>query len=161
MSYSVRPRRLRITLAAGLGGLMLATAGCASTYGAGEVHPGAVRTANIIRPAVVQSVREVTIRPENSAAGAGVGAVLGGLLGSQVGGRNSTQAIGAVGGAVLGGLAGNAAGRAAQTSQGFAYVVQFENGEVREIIQGADVYMAPGTFVNVTFRADGAIVAPA
>ncbi|MEO1405006.1 MAG: hypothetical protein AAFV54_00765, partial [Pseudomonadota bacterium] len=66
-----------------------------------------------------------------------------------------------VGGAVLGGLAGNAAGRAAQTSQGLAYVVQFENGEIREIIQGADVYIAPGTPVNVTFRADGAIVSPA
>ncbi|MEM9669574.1 MAG: glycine zipper 2TM domain-containing protein [Pseudomonadota bacterium] len=154
-------RRFRAPLAAAIGGLMLATAGCATTYGANEINPNAVRTAATVRPAVVQSVRQVTIRPQNSGVGAGAGAVLGGLLGSQVGGRDTTQAIGAVGGAVLGGLAGNAAGRAAQTSQGLAYVVQFENGEIREIVQGADVYMAPGTPVNVTFRADGAIVSPA
>ncbi|MEL7129058.1 MAG: glycine zipper 2TM domain-containing protein [Pseudomonadota bacterium] len=153
--------RFRGPMAALLCGAMLATAGCATTYGANEVNPNAVRTAATVRPGVVQSVREVTIRPENSAAGAGVGAVLGGLLGSQVGGRDTTQAIGAIGGAVLGGLAGNAAGRAGQTTQGLAYVVQFENGEVREIIQGNDVYIAPGTPVNITFRADGAIVTPA
>ncbi|MEM7661392.1 MAG: glycine zipper domain-containing protein [Pseudomonadota bacterium] len=153
--------RIRMPMAAALSGLMLITAGCASTYGANEVNPNAVRTAATVRPAVVQSVREVTIRPQNSGVGAGAGALLGGLLGSQVGGRDTTQAIGAVGGAVLGGLAGNAAGRAAQTSEGLAYVVQFENGEIREIIQGADVYIAPGTPVNVTFRADGAIVSPA
>ena len=153
-------RRVKLSAAAGLSGLMLVTAGCATNYGANTVSPNAVRTAATVRPAVVQSVRQVTIRPENSAIGAGTGAVLGGLLGSQVGGRDTTQAIGAVGGAVLGGIAGNAAGRAAQTNQGLAYVVQFQNGEVREIVQGADVFIAPGTDVYVTFRADGAIVSP-
>ncbi|MEL6322743.1 MAG: glycine zipper 2TM domain-containing protein [Pseudomonadota bacterium] len=157
----IAPRsRLRPLTAAALGSLMLMTAGCATTYGANEVSPNAVRTAATVRPGVVLSVREVTIRPENSAVGAGAGAILGGLLGSQVGGRDTTQAIGAVGGAVLGGLAGNAAGRAAGTARGFAYVVEFENGEAREIVQGADVLIAPGTPVNVTFRADGAIVTP-
>ncbi|MEM8633781.1 MAG: glycine zipper 2TM domain-containing protein [Pseudomonadota bacterium] len=161
MTHMTQSTRIRMPIAAALGALTLVTAGCATTYGANEVNPNAVRTAATVRPAVVQSVRQVTIRPQNSGVGAGAGALIGGLLGSQVGGRDTTQAIGAVGGAVLGGLAGNAAGRAAQTGQGLAYVVQFENGEIREIIQGADVYIAPGTPVNVTFRADGAIVSPA
>lgn len=161
MSELTTPRRFRPAMAAALGGLMLVTAGCASTYGANEVSPNAVRTAATVRPGIVLSVREVTIRPENSGVGTGIGAVLGGLLGSQVGGRNSTQAIGAIGGAVIGGVAGNAAGRAAGTSRGLAYVIEFQNGEAREIVQGADIYIAPGTPVNVTFRADGAIVTPA
>ena len=154
-------KRPRYMVAGCLSALMLATAGCASGFGANDVNRGAVRTASTVRVATVTSVREVNIRGnDNTGIATGAGAAIGGLLGSQVGGRNSTQAIGAIGGAVVGGLAGNAVGRAANSSNGYAYIVQFQNGEVREIVQGRDVYIAPGTPVNVIFRADGAIVTP-
>lgn len=154
-------RRPRLLLTGLVGALMLSATACATNYGANDIDRGAIRQASTVRPGIVTSVRDVTIRGnDNSGIATGVGAVLGGLLGSQVGGRNSTQAIGAVGGAVLGGLAGNAVGRAAGTANGLAYVVKFENGEVREIVQGNDVYIQPGTPVNVIFRADGAIITP-
>ena len=41
------------------------------------------------------------------------------------------------------------------TKQGYAYIVRFSNGEVKEIIQGADVYIAPGTQVDIIAGADG------
>ena len=162
MTKIVKSSRLsRVATSAALGALMLTSAACASNYGANDVSRGAVRQAATVRPAVVTSVREVTIRGDDHTVGTGAGAIAGGLLGSQVGGRDSTQAIGAIGGALLGGLLGNAASRGAQSQPGLAYVVRFENGESREIVQGADVYIQPGTNVNVTFRADGAIITPA
>lgn len=154
-------RKGRLALTGFLAAVMLGVSACATPVGANDVSRGAVRQAATVRPAIVVSVREVTIRgSDKRGIGTGAGAVIGGLLGSQVGGRGSTQAIGAVGGAVLGGVAGNAATRAATTQNGLAYVVEFENGEQREIVQGADVYIQPGTEVNVTFREDGAIVSP-
>ena len=80
-------------------------------------------------------------------------------------GCNSTSTVntkrGAAAGAVLGGVAGSEAGKAINTRQGYAYTVRFDSGEVKEIVQGADVYIAPGNPVNVTFRTDGVIVTPA
>lgn len=144
-----------------IGSLMLTTVGCASGLGANDVNRGAARQASTVRPGVVTAARDVNIQgSDRNGIGTGAGAVIGGLLGSQVGGRGTTQAIGAVGGAVLGGLAGSTATRAANSARGYAYIVRFDNGESREIVQGADVYIAPGTPVNVIFRADGAIVTP-
>ena len=41
-------------------------------------------------------------------------------------------------------------------SKGYAYVVRFSsNGEAQEIVQGADVYIAPGTPVDIIAGADG------
>ena len=157
-------RRPRLLTAGLLGALMMTTSACAGGFGANDVSRGSVGHASTVRQGTVTSVRQVTIRDNNNGAGTQVattaGAAIGGLLGSQVGGRGTTQAIGAVGGAVLGGLAGNAVGRAASTSQGLAYTVQFQNGEVREIIQGDDVYIKPGAPVNIIFRPNGVVVAP-
>ena len=146
-----------------LGTLMITATACSSGLGANQVSRGSVGHASTVRQGTVTSVREVTIN-DNNGAGTQIattaGAAIGGLLGSQVGGRRSTQAIGAIGGALAGGAAGNALGRAANTFDGLAYTVQFQNGEIREIIQGADVYIQPGTPVSIVFRPDGAIVAP-
>jgi outer membrane lipoprotein SlyB len=53
----------------------------------------------------VESVREITTRAQGSGVGAAGGAILGGLLGNQVGGGHGRQlatVAGAVGGAVVG-----------------------------------------------------------
>jgi outer membrane lipoprotein SlyB len=97
----------------------------------------------------VMSVREVTIKRDSSMIGTATGAVLGGLAGSELGGGDKAQTAGAIGGAVLGGIAGNEAGKAVGTSKAFAYIVRFSSGESKEIIQGADVYIAPGTPVDI------------
>lgn len=154
----------RLLLSGLLGALMLTTAGCASRLGANDINRGAVGQASTVRQGTVTSAREVTIRNENGVGNqiaTGAGAAIGGLLGSQVGGRRSTRAIGSIGGVVAGGLAGNAIGNAANTTRGYAYVVRFDNGESREIVQGADIYIQPGTPVNVVFRPDRAVIQPA
>ena len=67
----------------------------------------------------------------------------------------NSQALVPIGGAVIGGVAGNAAGKAVGTQRGYAYIVRFDNGEVKEIIQGADLYIQPGTPVSAIAGADG------
>jgi len=105
-----------------------------------------------VRPIQIVSVRDVNIGPDNSQIGTIVGATAGGLAGSQVGGR---------GGAVLGGVAGNAVGKAAQTTNGYAYIVRFENGEQQEIIQGPGQVIQPGADAFVSYRSCGAVISPA
>lgn len=145
----------RQVVAGAFAALTLTLAGCASTYGAGTVSSGSVNQMQTVYYGTVTSVRQVTIKPERSLIGTATGAVLGGLAGSELGGGDKAQTAGAIGGAVLGGLAGNEAGKAVGTKQGYAYVVQLENGQTSEIIQSADVYIAPGTPVVVTRSADG------
>lgn len=154
-------RPLRVTLAASAGALALVLSGCASSYGGNTVSASGVGYASTVRPGLVEAVREVTITKEQSILGSVTGAVLGGLAGSELGGGDKAQTAGAIGGAVLGGIAGNEAGKALGKSKGFAYMVRFDDGTVKEIIQGADILIQPGTRVNVTFGQDRVRVAPA
>ena len=135
--------------------LSLSLAGCASTQGVNTVSPGAVGQSSRVYHGTVMSVREVTIQPKQSMIGTAAGAVLGGLAGSELGGGDKAQTAGAIGGAVAGGVVGNEAGKAMSTKRGYAYIVRFSTGDVKEIIQGADVYIAPGTQVDIIAGADG------
>ncbi|MEQ8557878.1 MAG: glycine zipper 2TM domain-containing protein [Henriciella sp.] len=148
-------------MAGAFAALTLALAGCASGYGANTVSSSSVGYASTVREGTVTSVREVVIRPDNSVIGVATGAILGGLAGSELGGGDKAQTAGAVGGAVLGGIAGNEVGKGVNTKRGFAYTVRFNDGNVKEIVQGNDIYIQPGTRVNVTFREDRVTVAPA
>ncbi|MEE9380480.1 MAG: glycine zipper 2TM domain-containing protein [Hyphomonadaceae bacterium] len=156
-----KTRKASPMMAAAFGALTLALAGCAGSYGANQVKPGGVGYASTIREGTVTSVRQVTIRPDNSILGAATGAVLGGLAGSELGGGDKAQTAGGIAGAVIGGVAGNEAGKALNTRQGYAYTVRFASGDLKEIVQGADIYIAPGTPVNVTFGTDKVTVTPA
>ena len=80
---------------------------------------------------------------------------------SGCGARSGTGISKETGGAVIGGIAGNAAGKAVGKQQGYAYIVRFSTGDVKEIIQGADVYIAPGTPVDIIAGADGWKLVPA
>ncbi|MEM0985762.1 MAG: glycine zipper 2TM domain-containing protein [Pseudomonadota bacterium] len=151
------PRRM---MAGAVAGLTLALAGCAGSFGANEVSTAGVREAATVREGTVTAVREVTIQNDNSVLGAATGAVLGGIAGAQIGGGDAANTAGGVAGAVLGGVAGNQAGKALNRRRGFAYTVRFASGELKEIVQGADIYIAPGTPVNVVFRTDGVVVTP-
>ena len=147
-------------MAGAFAALTLALAGCASAYGANTVSSSSVGYASTVREGTVTAVREVVIRPDNSVIGVATGAVLGGLAGSELGGGDKAQTAGAIGGAVLGGIAGNEVGKGVNTKKGFAYTIRFADGTVKEIVQGNDIYIQPGTRVNVTFREDRVIVSP-
>jgi outer membrane lipoprotein SlyB len=158
ISFSRSPR---LALVAAVSAVALALGGCASNYGGNTVSASGVGYASTVRPGVVEAVREVKITKEQSILGSVTGAVLGGIAGSELGGGDKAQTAGAIGGAVLGGIAGNEAGKALGTSKGFAYMVRFDDGTVKEIVQGADILIQPGTRVNVTFGQDRVRVAPA
>ena len=148
----------RTAVIAGLGALTLTLGACANS--GGTRTPGSVGYASTVKEGVVQSVNGVTIRPDNSILGAGVGAVLGGLAGSELGGGDKARTAGAIGGAVLGGLAGNEAGKALNTQNGFSYIVKFDTGEVKEIVLKGDAPIPAGTPVNVVFANDGVQIYP-
>lgn len=155
--------KARTGMAAASAALLLAVAGCATPPSSpGTVTYQGTRSASTVRSGIITSVTPVTIQPDNTYIATGTGAVLGGIAGSTIGRNGSAgEAAATVGGAVLGGIIGNAIGRSAGTRQGFAYVVEFGNGEVREIVQASDQGIAPGTPVNVVFRQDGVIITPA
>ena len=161
MSDTVLPLRRAAKLVTLLSAATLGLSACATQSGIGTASSSCVGVASTVRDATVASHRPVNIQGNDSGIGALTGAALGGLAGSQVGGRNSTQAIGAVGGAIVGGVAGNAIGNAVTSGNGTAYIVRFANGETREIIQNGTTAIAPGTPVFVTFRCDGAVVSSA
>ena len=145
----------RKAIAGALAALTLAVSGCASSYGVGNATTRSVGQASTVYTGVVTSAREVMIAPDRSIIGTATGAVLGGIAGSELGGGDKAQTAGAIGGAVIGGIAGNAAGKAVGKQRGYAYIVRFDSGDVKEIIQGADLYIQPGTPVNAIAGADG------
>lgn len=155
--FTVSPRAM--ALSAGLG-LLISVAGCAGTYGAGETPASSVGQTATVREGFVVSVRAVKIQPDQNYLGAGVGAVLGGLAGSQLGGGKEENAAGAIAGAVAGGVIGNQVTKAGNTRDGYAYVIDFGGGKIQEITQGADVYIQPGTPVYVSFGTDRTRVWP-
>ena len=77
-----------------------------------------------------------------------------------VGGGDDERAAGAVAGAVIGGVIGNEVSRGVNTRQGYAYIIDFGDGKIQEIVQGADVVIAPGTIVYVSFGTDRVRVWP-
>ena len=146
-------------LAAGLVSLSV-LAGCAGTYGASERTASGVGQTVTVREGMVISSEPVTIQPDRNLLGAATGAVLGGIAGSNVGGGDDERAAGAVAGAVIGGVIGNEVSRGVNTRQGYAYIIDFGDGKIQEIVQGADVVIAPGTIVYVSFGTDRVRVWP-
>lgn len=164
MSDLVQSSRKRtLKFATLLGAATLGLAACATPNGPNHASSNCVGVASTVRDATVASYRHVNIQGDDQGIGTISGAALGGLAGSQLGGRGrgTATAAGAIAGALLGGLAGNAVGDAVTSGDGTAYILRFQNGETREIIQGGTSAIAPGTPVFVTFRCNGAVITPA
>ncbi|PHV05028.1 hypothetical protein CSQ96_22785 [Janthinobacterium sp. BJB412] len=106
---------------------------------------------------VVESVREITTRAQGSGVGAAGGAVLGGLLGNQVGGGHGRQlatVVGAVGGAV----AGNQIEGNVNASHSYEIVVRMDDGSSRTLHQGSKPGWSNGDavkLVNGQLRGNG------
>ena len=96
-----------------------------------------------VLPCRVVSVRQVNVSSSDSSTGSVIGAIGGGVAGSTIGhGRGSV--LGALGGAALGALAGDFAEGELSKQTGVEYIVKLDNGTMRTITQGTDVYMQPG-----------------
>ncbi|CDG84369.1 glycine zipper 2TM domain-containing protein [Janthinobacterium agaricidamnosum] len=105
---------------------------------------------------VVESVREITTRAEGSGIGAAGGAVVGGLLGNQVGGgrgRDVATVLGAIGGAV----AGNQVEGNVRAIHSYNVRVRLEDGSSRTVHQSANNWRAGDRvrIVDNDLRANG------
>ena len=116
----------------------LLLAGCASQQRSASVYRASeAQREQVVRMAVIESVRDVTIDRGQTGVGTGAGAVVGGIAGSTVGqGRGS--AVGAVLGAVVGGIAGQAIENNSSKVPGVELTVRLDNGELRAIVQETD-----------------------
>jgi outer membrane lipoprotein SlyB len=102
-------------------------------------------------------VRQVNVSSSDSSTGSVLGAIGGGVAGSTIGhGRGSL--LGALGGAALGGLAGNYAQQGLSSQDGVEYIVRLDNGNLRTITQGTDVYMQPGQRCFLLYGAQSRVI---
>lgn len=103
----------------------------------------------------VDSIVPVTqSAPQTSGVGVGLGAVVGGLLGNQVG-KGNGRTLATIAGAVGGGYAGNEIERRTKTSTVYRYHVHMTDGGERTFIQptatfqvGAHVHVVNGHLEN-------------
>lgn len=97
---------------------------------------------------VIEAIHEVNTRAEGSGVGAAGGAVVGGLLGNQVGGGHGRQlatVLGAVGGAV----AGNQIEGSVRATRSYNIVVRLDTGKTRTVHQSAAPNWRQGDRVRV------------
>jgi len=97
---------------------------------------------------VVESTREIKQKGEGSGIGIVGGAVVGGLLGNQIGngnGKTVATAIGAVGG----GVAGNEIEKRVKSTTGYEATVRFDDGTSRAFNEGGSAVWRTGDRVKV------------
>ena len=128
--------------------LGMSLAGCithesANVYGKHEA--GREQT---VRMATVDSVRKVVLEGSQSGVGGAAGGAVGGIAGSQVG-HGAGSNVAAVLGAVAGGVAGNALEHKATTKDALEITVRLDSGEMRAIVQEADLQFTPGQRVRL------------
>jgi outer membrane lipoprotein SlyB len=137
---------MRVAIAAML---MSATlAGCFTHESANVYNKSEAGREQIVRMATVDSIRKVTIEGSRSAIGAGAGGAIGGISGSTVG-EGKGASVAAVLGAVAGGVAGGALEEKATRKEALEITVRLDNGEMRAIVQEADVDLKPGQRVRL------------
>ena len=126
----------------------LSSAGCTTTNP--DVIPrSSAQYAQSVRSAVIVNVRGVVVDGSQSGVGTVAGAVVGGVAGSSLRGRNDSV-IGLVVGAVAGGLIGNGIERATTREQAVELTLRMSDGSEQVIVQGLGVErFAVGERVNM------------
>lgn len=152
----------RYLVVAALG--VLSLGGCAnSDIYSGNTYSGSeAKSARSVTYGTVTGIRPVNIQAgneSNTGIGSIGGAVLGGLLGNQVGGgsgRVLSTAVGGIGGAVAGSSVENRANRVG------AYEIQVrtDSGEEIVVVQKADTPYQPGQRVRLIGSGNDMSVAP-
>jgi len=123
-------------------------AGCQTRESANVYSKHEAGREQTVRFATVDAVRTVSIQGSQSGLGGAAGGVVGGVAGSGVGqGRGST--VGAVLGGVAGGVAGNTIENRMTEKDALEITVRLESGELRAIVQEADLQFTPGQRVRL------------
>ena len=127
-------------------------AGCVSpSMGGGDYNRRQVRGEMNVRLGVVETVRDVSIDARGAESGTGtlVGAALGGIGGSTVGGGSRANAAGAIAGAVVGSLIGNAVEKGNNDRRGVEVTVRLEGGKLIAVTQEKDEEFRVGDKVRI------------
>jgi outer membrane lipoprotein SlyB len=129
-------------------GLAALLAGCITHESANVYSKHEAGREQTVRMATVDSVRKVTIEGGQSGLGGAAGGAVGGIAGSQVGQGAGSQ-VAAVLGAVAGGVAGNMLEEKGTSKNALEILVRLDSGEMRAIVQEADVEFQPGQRVRL------------
>ena len=123
---------------------------CAATPTSSNVYrANQTQNEQIVRMAVVESVREVVIEKGQSGVGTAAGAAIGGIAaGSSIGQGNGALAATIVG-AVVGGIIGQNIEANANQRKGLEITVRLDSGDFRAITQDADEFFRPGDRVRL------------
>lgn len=143
---------------------VLTLAGCANTapYGGNVYRGNQAGTSQSVMFGTIEAIRQVQIQADNRAGGivgTGGGAVIGGLLGTQVGGgsgRRLATAAGAIGGAVAGSRVEDSANR----STAWEMEIRRDDGQRVVVVQGADQNFQTGQRVRLIGSGANVTVAP-
>jgi outer membrane lipoprotein SlyB len=100
------------------------------------VPPAPVASVRCAECGVIASVSEIDTKGQGTGLGAVGGAVVGGLLGSQVGGGKG-QSVMTVVGAVGGGFAGNEVEKRVKSTKSYAITIRMDDGTSRVINEAA------------------------
>ena len=125
-------------------GLSVLVSGCTPRIGGQDYSVSDSGKAAITYRGVVISARPVVIsnqRPENQGqpgAGAGVGAVTGGLVAGSTMGRGNGSLVAAGLGAVAGGVAGHFVEKELTRQEGVEYTIRLDNGNTISVAQGKE-----------------------
>ncbi|HEX9392116.1 MAG TPA: glycine zipper 2TM domain-containing protein [Usitatibacteraceae bacterium] len=140
-------KRILIIGAAAISALLV---GCAQPgLGGGNYTRSQVRGEQSVRLGTVESVRDVVIDARQDGTGTLIGAGLGGIAGSTVGGGNRANAAGAIAGAVVGAIAGSAIEKNANDRKGVEVTVRLEGGKLIAITQEKDEEFRVGDRVRI------------
>lgn len=123
-------------------------AGCATHESANVYDKHEAGREQTVRYATVDTVRKVVLDGSQSGLGAAAGGAVGGIAGSGVGHGNGS-AVAAVLGAVAGGVVGNLAEHKATSKDALEITVKLDSGEMRAIVQEADLDLKPGQRVRL------------
>ncbi len=136
----------------------LTLAGCARNINPNTYKASHVGEASFTYQGVIASARQITVsegeRLEDNTTGIALGAVTGGLAGTQIGSGRG-QIASTVGGAILGGVAGAFAEKALKEQTAMEYIVRLTNGSMMTVVQGPEANLAIGQRVFVQVSHDG------
>lgn len=142
---------MRILPLIGIGTLVASTvllSGCPASTSGGAYTREQARQVQEVQMGVVESVREVQIEGTKTPIGAGAGAVVGGVAGSNVGGGKGAI-IGTTIGVIAGGLAGAAVEEGVTRKKGVEITVKLDSGRLLAVTQDADEVFRPGERIRV------------
>ncbi len=129
--------------------LSLFLGACASSNSGAVYSRDDARKVQTVKTGVIEGVRQVKLEGTKTPIGTGAGAVVGGVAGGSIGSGGRTSAVGAVLGALVGGIAGAMAEEGITRKDALEITVKLDGGALIAIVQEADEPFKIGEKVRI------------